>query len=1139
MDVNVQRRLRFGVGLLLLLTLFSLAAWAQRTTGTLKGQVTDPSGALIAGARVSATNQETGVVTTTQTTSAGTYIFPSVLPGMYTVSAEQKNFKTSVLKDVRVQANQENPADLSMSMGEARELVEVVAGAEAVQTTSSTLASNYDNKSITELPNAGGTLNGSPLNLAVLSANTTAQPGGVVGVGGSVGGTRPRDNNFVVDGVDDNNQNVTGNNSTVIPDAVAEFNLITNQFSAEYGHSAGGQFILVTKSGTNNWHGDGHGYFQNRNFNALDNLTKSAIQSKSLDHVPRFDNNRMGTTIGGPLMKNRWFIFGAYEYTDFHAEGNTVGVPVTPTAAGLATLESLAVNPTVANRLKFFPTAAANDAGTVCVNGTGTSCTGGSLIPLGSTVLISPNFQREHDFIINSDYNLGRHAIGFRYLFNNISSIFAVQTPDPRFNQDLTVKNRKATVTDAWTINNHMVNELRLSYAKYAQNYANPAGANGTPDITINNLARLQTGPTDDQFNKQDSYQLVDNLTYTRGKHTFKQGFEYRHYISPSFFLSRSNGDYVYNSLTEFINDQVPGNSGQTLRNAGNGNFAGTQSAFYGFVQDDFKVTPRLTLNLGVRYEYWTNPSGSNQQALNALADVPGVVQFRKPKTDTNNIAPRFGFAWDPTGAGKWSVRGGFGIAYDVKFLNFASISLPPELQSELNEASSCTLSPQPSWCTTRTGFLAGGGLPAVYVPNTDPAHNRALTTGYIDDTVMPKVLNWTLGVQHEIYPGATVEVRYLGTRSLSLPVQYRMNRQSAFDAGITPLPTFFKASDVPASVTPGLVGVNTDTAFNNFDSNKWAQYGFTANVTGDPPKGGGIYHSGSVTFTQRARYGLTLNTNYTYSHNIDDSTNEFFTSLLNPRRAQDTNRIADDRGNSDLDVRQKFSLSLIYDVPKAHVESGWMKAVLNGYQLNTAYVAQTGQPITILSGIDSNGNGDAAGDRVVLNPNAHGLGGSDAFSVCAVPATGAVFLSPDTLFNGSNGGVCTDPTNNKVIDPAIGDLAQDPNARYVIAGYGVRANSGRNSFRSPGFGILNFSVFKNTHITESKYFQIRAEAFNVFNHRNFTISNGNIFNTAGVATATGNPGYAQAAAGPAAFLNAQAFNGGSRTMVLGVKFVF
>src|SRR5207237_6047533 len=183
-----------------------------------------------------------------------------------------------------------------------------------IQTTSSDLNNTYD-VSEALLPNGAGTLNGSPLNLAVLAPNVVAQPGGVTGIGGSVGGTRPRDNNFTVDGVDDNNLGVTGNNSTVIPDAVAEFNLTTNQFSAEYGHSAGGQFSLVTKTGTNNWHGSGEWYNQNRNYNSIDNLTKSANIAKTLPGHPAFDNNRFGGTVGGPIIMNKLFVFGAYEYT--------------------------------------------------------------------------------------------------------------------------------------------------------------------------------------------------------------------------------------------------------------------------------------------------------------------------------------------------------------------------------------------------------------------------------------------------------------------------------------------------------------------------------------------------------------------------------------------------------------------------------------------------------------------------------------------------------------------------------------------------------------------------------------------------------------------------------------------------------
>ena len=215
----------------------------------------------------------------------------------------------------------------------------------------------------------------------------------------------------------------------------------------------------------------------------------------------------------------------------------------------------------------------------------------------------------------------------------------------------------------------------------------------------------VTVGPGDNQSQKQNTYSIVDNLSWAHGKHTFKFGGQYMHFIYPQFFLPRSNGDNWYSTMETLVNDLLPDVPGRTLRNAGSGFFLGTQSAMYGFVQDDVKVTPRLTLNLGLRYEYWTNPVGDRTQALNAISSVPGVVTFGIPKTDKNNIAPRVGFAWDPTGSGKTAVRAGFGVYYDVKFQNFASITLPPQLQSELDPNSACTLTPQPSWCARRNQF--------------------------------------------------------------------------------------------------------------------------------------------------------------------------------------------------------------------------------------------------------------------------------------------------------------------------------------------------------------------------------------------------------------------------------------------------
>jgi hypothetical protein len=1111
---------------------------AQKTTGTLRGQVLDPQDAAVPDAEVTVTNQETGVALKVITTSAGAYTLPSLLPGLYRVSIEAKGFKGFVKRDITVLANQDNVADAKLELGTASDTIEVSAGAVEVQTASSSLDNTYDARDV-QLPNAAGTLNGSPINLAVLAPNVIATPGGTQGVGGSVGGTRPRDNNFSVDGVDDNNLGVTGNNSTVIPDAVAEFNLTTNQFSAEYGHSAGGQFSLVTKTGTNNWHGSGEWYNQNRNYDSLDNLTKNAIASGTIPGKPAFDNNRFGGTVGGPIVKNKLFIFGAYEYTTLHGAGTPTPL-IEPTAAGLTTLNSMAANQQVTDILKNFPAAPAADiaqSNWPVVNGTP--------IPIGNLIITSPLYQREHDAQVNADYTWGKHQLGGRFLFNQANFIFPVNATIPQFNQNEPFHNRKVALTDAWTINSTMLNDLRVQYSFFYEAFLNPCSS-CPPDVTIADLGNNTLGPSDNQYQKQNTYQIADTFSWAHGKHAFKFGAQYNHFIYPQFFLPRSNGDYWYSSTQEFINDQLPSQPGRTLRGAGTGSFLGTQSAFYYFAQDDFKMTPKLTLNLGLRYEYWTNPVGSETQALNAISSVPGVITFGVPKTDKNNIAPRIGFAYDPGGTGKTAIRGGFGIAYDVKFQNFASITLPPQLQSELNPSSACTLTPQPSWCTTPngSGFLSGGGLPSAYIPPANQAEARALTTSYVDDTVMPKILTWSLGVQRQLYRNTTVEVRYLGTRGLELPVQFRRNHESYFDAGGTPLPTYYSASAIPATWN---ASTPTDTAFNNFDSNTYAQYGFQGNVTSDPPIGSSTYHAASVNFTQRSVHGLTFNANYTYSHTLDNATNEFFTSLLNPRRAQDTQNIGQDWGNSDLDVRHKFAMSFTYDIPHFRADNKFLNAAVNGFQVSSTFLAQTGQPVTLQSGIDSNGNGDSAGDRAVINPLGSGLTGSDVFPVCAATQGTASNAAVGNTYIGSVGivanplptnGCAANSLNSFGFDPAIGYTPVNPKAKYLVAGPGVRTTAARNSFFSPGFSTWNVGVAKRVYFTESKYLQARVDAFNILNHPSYALSNGNVFNAAGITTATTTQGYALPF--DPNFLHASSFfSGGIRSLTLGLKLVF
>jgi hypothetical protein len=562
-----------------------------------------------------------------------------------------------------------------------------------------------------------------------------------------------------------------------------------------------------------------------------------------------------------------------------------------------------------------------------------------------------------------------------------------------------------------------------------------------------------------------------------------------------------------------------------------------------------------------LRYEFWTNPVGDKEWNLNAISNVPGVITFGTPGTDKNNFAPRFGFAYDPTGRGKTSIRGGFGISYDVRFQNFDSISLPPQLQSELNPGAACTLTPQPSWCPTQptpTGFLAGGGLPQTYIPPADQATARGLTSAHIPlKTALPKVLTWSLGVQHELYPSATLEVRYVGTRGLELPIQNRLNFISYFDAGGTPLPTYLNPSSIPTTYT---ASTPTDTNYFLFENNYfngtlnpvpglnqpspdiYQQYGFFGYATEYSPLGNSIYHAGSISFTQRSRHGLTLNANYTYSHTIDTATNEFHTSALNPRRPQDNFNLAADRANSDLDVPHKVALSLVYQLPRARSSNAFAKALLNGYQIGTVFYAQAGQPVTLQSGvIDSNGNTDTAGDRVVLNPAGTGnvLGENfqgDVFPVCE-GAGGGTYVGTTSVLTAALNGCNANASAPLGYDPAIGYTPVNSNDRYVIAAYGARSTVGRNSFRTPGFTTFNLSVFKNTYFGETKYLQLRADVFNVLNHPSYTLTNGNVFNAAGIASALANAGYAQPFS--SAFLDAKQFGGGIRQMTLGIKLIF
>jgi Carboxypeptidase regulatory-like domain/TonB dependent receptor-like, beta-barrel len=1111
-----MRRLIVAV---LLVVLFSLGidiARAQRLDGTLRVTVTDKTGASVPDAQVTVTNEGTNVSDTAKVSSAGTYVFPNLLVGSYTVTVEKSGFKKWVSKRVQVQSNQVAEALVQIEVGDVTAVVEVEAGAELVKTQSSELGATFSGKVVNELP--VNTLGGDVKEFAVFAPGTTTQEGGVLGSGGSIGGARPRMNGFSIDGVDDNALNTTGPMQPVIQESVAEFTLLTNQYSAEYGHSAGGQFNTVTKSGTNQWHGTGWWYNRNRDFDAATNQEKLSNAGLA-DIKNRFDYDREGTSVGGPILKNKLFIFGAYEFQNegLAAQGVTV---TTPTANGLSQLEGMNPDGAVLAILQQFPSAGTK---------TGTALVNGQPIDVGQYTGIAPDFSNEHDFTINTDLNLAKHQIRGRILYDRLRAP-QVNTVEPQsqFTGTSAFDARKYILTDVWSISNRVINELRASYSRAdGTNLQVPKQFANFPNVEIDafgsNVGPFFLAPTG---YTQNVYQLLDNVTYIQGKHTLKFGIEGRNYIAPTNNLPRARGEWDYASLNSFFNDLVPDGANGALRGAGSGSVADNYHAIYWFVQDDWKLSSRLTLNLGLRYEWTGVPRDEGKQALNAVSDDPALgLIFRKPTSDRNNFGPHLGFAWDPTGRGKWSVRGGGQIAYDVIPNNFAINSLPPQLQTEQNPQITCSLASPPSWCATGTGFLQGGGLLQVNVPPTTQADARAATQALIPDQVDPKILTWSVGVQHELMKDTSIEIRYVGTRSLELPVQQRLNSASAFDprfpgGGLTPLPTYFKDSDIPSAIPNP---VDTLANIKAFNFQPLSVDGFFGNVTTFPPIGSGIYHAGSVDFMRRFAGGLYFRANYTFSKNIDNSTNELFSSYVNPRRSQDGYNFAGERGRSALDLPQKFAMTWVYDLPNVRTDHRFVRAIAHGWEWSGTYLAQLGQPVTPLSGLDANFNGDTAGDRTILNPAGVGLTGSVVDPICNDGAGGATR-------------VVTASTSPCPSANTVGYVAENPTARFVQAGVGAKANVGRDTVSTPGLNIWNMSLLKTTKLTERATLQFRLETYDTFNHRNFSIglpSNNGALDQ----TTNSNPlsaGYIFVTS--PTFLNNSSFNGGSRTMELGLK---
>ena len=1095
----------------------AFTAYGQATTGNIRGVVQDQNQAVVAGAKVTLTRKSTGGTQTAETNGSGQFEFSNLQPGDdYSISVEAQNFKNLSLTDVKVSVNQTTDLPVQLAPGSITEVVTVTAGgAELVDTTSANLSKAFSSRQVVELAQTTAGPAGSPAgvnNLALLAPNVTSSGGVGVGTGGSVGGQRPRNNNFIVDGVDNNDKSVTGPQSYISPEEVAEFTLLQNQFSAEFARSNGGNFLTVTKSGTNEYHGTAYGFVRNRYLNALDNLQKTAGVTRDRSDgdlfMPRSDYFRGGFNIGGPFVipnfgeggpaftlgKDKFYFFTSYERIQ---TGSSVppGGLVAPTAAGFNIINSTP-GLSAQNRAAFVqfvpvaPSANVQSADCLATSPNPDDCVtvGGVALPLGTITFPAPNFFKQNHAVINLDYlqsSATQHHV--RFTFTNGADIDNTANL-PVFFIPIPSKQRLFSYTLIHNFSERVINETRLAFRRSSQNFPVPGfnfpGLTVFPNIILDDLG-LNIGPNPNapQFGIENNYQIVNNLTWLRGNHTFKFGGDLRWIISPQSFSQRVRGDYEYLTTEDFLRDLSPTAFGE--RNAGNNIYYGNQKVLYAFAQDDWRVRPNFTLNLGLSYSYQQVPLGARtSQPLNAISTVPGLLEFREPKAQTKNFAPKVGFAWSPDynsgllgrifgSGGKSSLRAGFSMGYDYIFDNLYILSNPPQLQQTNNVDT--TLPPT-------TGFLANGGLPDTPVAITDPVLARQVTGSFIPDQEVPYSLTWTGSFQRQFGTDWSMELRYVGTRGVHLLTQNRLNSQAkvAPEEGRRGLPTFLTA---PSQAT--LDALALDLTQINARSNyvpRFEQAGFNdAFVVAFLSNGNSTYHGASAQLSKRLSRGLQINAAYTFSHLIDDTTAEVFSTVLSPRRVEDFQNLRRERANSALNHPHRFVASWIYEIPWFSNSTGFARTLLGGFNISGTYTYETGENITIRSGNDANLNGDNAGDRAIFNPDGQEGVGSSVTALCRVTTCGAPGAGPVVAY-----------------------LANNPNARYIQTGAGAESTLGRNTFRLDPINNVDFSIYKNFRIGEAKFIQIRADFFNVFNHPQYvpgSVNSVDPINTTGLTT--------------------------------------
>ena len=1029
------RILSFGVFVCLAAGL----AHAQLTRGFISGTVTDPSGAALAAATVKITNSDTNISRDTVTNDTGAFRFVAVEPGTYTVEFTAPGFAVRKIERVEVGTSQEVVLNQPLAIATAAVTVDVseAAGEMDLSRSTPTLQRTLNEKLVQDLPVfAAGNQDRDVTRLALLAPTVNRGPGAT---GLSANGQRARNNNFTLDGVDNNDLSVTVINSRVIPESVSEVQVQTSAYSAEFGRNTGAQVNVITRSGSNAFHGDVFDYYNGNWMQPVSLLNKRA----NIFRTPRFDQNDAGGDIGGPIRRNHTFFFGLIETNRFRQAPdarNAAAVNI-PTADGFAMLSSipLASGETAAGRqaalsaLGFLNGAYSQVSSFQNLT---TQTIDGVKVPFGTARIPLANpfdfwtYQGRVDHRINDRDSLTYRLkidkanqpdvisnLGFGNLFSGAQTNFA----------------QNHALSETHIFGPRLINEFRFAYVR--RNLAFPENDPTDPTTIISGAFTIGGANNFPQGRIQNTFQWQDIATLVEGKHSIKIGVDLRRNRLFNQADFDSKGTFRFNSFADFLNNQP----NQVVQAVNTASADARQTNQYYFVQDDFKVTPNLTLNIGLRYEYSGVPFGFFGAANAAVAAV-GVPPNVEP--DKNNWAPRFGLAWSPgpkdgllgklLGEGKTVFRGGYGIAYDVLFYNILTVNAsnyPRVVVNQLNFPDANNLYPQ---LLPRQATVPALNPLATFV--NSPANMQNPATHY-----------YSFAMQRQLSGSVVMEIGYTGSRSY-----HQINQGDANPGTLTAAQAQAVLAAGSASAIPSLQARRLNPAWGDrvlIESNAW-----------------GTYDAGYIRVDKRFGRGFTAGGSYTYSglwSTNDESLGVAAITASSPQIPQDYLNYRNEYSRSVFDRPNRFVAYYSYQVPTpASWNHGVLKQVAGGWEINGFTEYQSGQPFTITTGVDTGGNGATTSQRPNYNPG--GIFAKD-------PVTGNLrtFTIP---INGT--GIVTTP-----LTPAGTPLID------TVPGGG---NLGRNTFRGPGFGNWNFGIAKNFAITERVKVVVRSDWSNVFNHRNF-----------------------------------------------------